>query len=198
MLIDENLLFKYGAVIVEYDLDDIIFNEGGISKFYFQIRNGIVELNNYDADGKEFTQNILFEGQSIGESFLISDIPYTVNAIAKSTCEIIKISKCEFLRMLEENPEVSLQLFKLIAYRLSDKYYMMFTLISKDPESKIESILKHLKKHSNHEKPFSYEVPLTRKQIANLTGLRTETVIRIVKKMEKNNKVKIRDRKIIC
>jgi len=64
MLIDENLLLKYGAVIVEYDLDDIIFNEGGISKFYFQIRNGIVELNNYDADGKEFTQHILFEGQS--------------------------------------------------------------------------------------------------------------------------------------
>ncbi|MGI9649989.1 Crp/Fnr family transcriptional regulator [Chryseobacterium sp. RLHN22] len=185
MLIDEKLLMRYDAVIAEYDPDDVIFNEGGISKFYFQIRKGIVELNNYDVDGKEFTQHILFEGQSIGESFLISDIPYTVNAVAKSACEIIKISKCEFLRMPEENSEVSLQLFKLIAERLSDKYYMMFTLISQDPESKIEGILNYLKKHSNHERPFSYEVPLTRRQIANLTGLRIETVIRTVKRMEK-------------
>ncbi|WP_262486619.1 cyclic nucleotide-binding domain-containing protein [Chryseobacterium gallinarum] len=34
--------------------------------YYFQIVNGIVEVNNYHTDGKEFTLNILTEGQSIG------------------------------------------------------------------------------------------------------------------------------------
>jgi CRP-like cAMP-binding protein len=198
MLISEELLYSYGGICVEYKLDDEIFAEGSISKYYFQIRTGVVELNNYDEDGKQFTQHILYDGHSIGESFLIGDLPYTVNAVAKNVCEIIKMPKYDFLKMLDENPEVSLQLFKLIADRLSDKYYMMFTLISQDPESKVESIFNYLKKNSNNENRFSYEVPLTRKQIANLTGLRVETVIRTVKRMETKNKVKIRNRKIFC
>ena len=37
-----------------------------------------------------------------------------------------------------------------------------------------------------------YIVPLTRQQMANLTGLRVETVIRTIKLMEKNNLLKIK------
>lgn len=85
--------------------------------------------------------------------------------------------------MLNENPKFS-QLSKLIAETLSNKYSMMFTLISQNPKSKIESVFNYLKK-SNAENLFLYEIPLTRMQIANLTGLRVETVIRTVKKMQK-------------
>ncbi|WP_210151386.1 Crp/Fnr family transcriptional regulator [Chryseobacterium scophthalmum] len=198
MLIREELLLKYGGICEEYKVNDEIFIEGSVSKYYFQIRSGVVEINNYDESGKEFTQHILFNGQSIGESFLIGDMSYTVNAVAKSKCTIIKILKPAFVKMLDENPEVSSQLFKQIAYRLSDKYYMLFTLISQNPESKIESILQYLKKNSDYNQPFSYEVPLTRKQIANLTGLRVETVIRTVKKLERNNKLRIREKRIFC
>lgn len=198
MLICEELLLRYGGICEEYELNDEIFREGCISKYYYQIRSGVVEINNYDENGKEFTQQILLDGNSVGESFIIGDLPYNVNAVAKSQCEIIKIAKCTFLKILDENPDVSLKLFKQIAHRLSDQYYMMFTLISQDPESKVESILQYLKKKSNYDKPFSFEVPLTRKQLANLTGLRVETVIRTVKKMERSNKVRIRERRIFC
>lgn len=39
-------------------------------------------------------------------------------------------------------------------------------------------------------------IPFTRRQLANLTGLRWETVIRTVKKMEKENVLKIKNGKI--
>ncbi len=73
---------------------------------------------------------------------------------------------------------------------------MMFTLISQDPESKVEGILNYLKLNSDYKSQYSYEVPLTRQQIANLTGLRVETVIRTVKKLENRKKIVIRNRKI--
>ncbi|SUX46002.1 Crp/Fnr family transcriptional regulator [Chryseobacterium indoltheticum] len=198
MLIQEELLVIYGAIFEKYELNDEIFTEGSFSKYYFQIRTGIVHLNNYDEDGREFTQQILSDGESIGESFLIGELPYTVNAVAKSRCEIIKISKTTFTKILNENPEISLRLFKQVADKLSDKYYLMITLISQDPMYKVEYILNHLKKTSDFHRPYSYEVPLTRQQLANLTGLRVETVIRTVKKLEKNNKIKIRSKRIFC
>jgi len=41
-----------------------------------------------------------------------------------------------------------------------------------------------------------FEVPFTRQQIANMTGLRVETVIRAVKKMQHDKVLKIEGGKI--
>lgn len=70
-----------------------------------------------------------------------------------------------------------------------------------DPEHRIISLLKYLKEDSarndsnrngmsgvNH----TYIVPFTRQQIANMSGLRVETVIRTVKKMESDGKLQFR------
>lgn len=61
---------------------------------------------------------------------------------------------------------------------------MMFNLAAADPKNKIQAILNILKRDDNHKK-YSFQVPLTRQQIANLTGLRVETVIKTIKKNAK-------------
>lgn len=53
MIIDENLLLKYGADYEYYDSKDIIFHEGDQPRFYYQIVKGTVELGSYHVGGKE-------------------------------------------------------------------------------------------------------------------------------------------------
>ena len=75
---------------------------------------------------------------------------------------------------------------------------------SYDPEHRIISLLKYFKTDGGSQmksdkktrSDFSYTVPFTRQQIADMSGLRVETVIRTVKKMETEGKVKIIGRKI--
>ncbi|SIS71110.1 Crp-like helix-turn-helix domain-containing protein [Chryseobacterium ureilyticum] len=55
----------------------------------------------------------------------------------------------------------------------------------------------YFKECAHQQERYSYEVPLTRQQIANLTGLCVETVIRTVKKMEQEELVKINGRHIM-
>ena len=62
------------------------------------------------------------------------------------------------------------------------------------PEHRILTLLHHLK--GNSERDSSFEVPLTRQQISDLTGLRVETVIRAIKKLEKSEALAIIDRKV--
>ena len=63
------------------------------------------------------------------------------------------------------------------------------------PDHRIMTLLKHLK--SNFGNPNTlYEIELTRQEISNLTGLRVETVIRSIKKLEKDKQLKIKDRKV--
>ncbi len=88
------------------------------------------------------------------------------------------------------------QIFELLSERLYYKYTMLFGVSSNDPSIKIKSLLDYLKL-TKGSKENSFVVPYTRQQIANLTGLRVETVIRTIKKMQEENIVRIQNRKII-
>lgn len=196
MIISEDQLLAYGADYEDYDIGQNIFREGGLPKFYFQIVNGIVELNNYHEDGKEFTQNILSVGQSFGESLLFNERAYPMSAVAKTKCKILKLSKVDFFNLLTQNQEISLNMFRCLADRLYYKYIMLFNISATDPSFKIKTIMDYLKGDKSDNGSYSFQVPLTRKQIANLTGLRVETVIRTVKKMENEKTLKIEHGKI--
>ncbi|MCC3215623.1 Crp/Fnr family transcriptional regulator [Chryseobacterium sp. X308] len=196
MIIDENLLLENGAVYEDYPAKEIIYEMGSVPHYYFQIVKGTVELNNYHEDGKEFTLNILSEGQSFGESLLFANKNYPMNAIAKTDCIILKLPKSNFLYMLSTNRELMFTIFRHLSDRLFDKYVMLFNNSSTDPMSKIKSLMDYYKDSSLKQNPYSYPVPLTRQQIANLTGLRVETVIRTIKKMAQEKILKLDGRTI--
>lgn len=197
MIINEDLLIAFGGEYETYPANTVIFSEGSQPKFYFQIVNGNVELNNYHEDGKEFTQNILSDGQSFGESLLFNDQPYPMNAIATTECRILKLSKSDFLDLISQNKKVSFDMFKCLSDRLYYKYLMLFSITSSNPAYKIRALMDYIKGYNSSAIPkHSFLVPFTRRQIANLTGLRIETVIRTIKKMENEKILKIENRKI--
>ncbi|AZA84406.1 Crp/Fnr family transcriptional regulator [Chryseobacterium lactis] len=196
MIIDEDLLLENGAICEDYEPKTILFKEGDSPHYYFQIISGTVELNNYHEDGKEFTFNILSAGQSIGESLLFSDNNYPMNAVVKTRSQILKLPKSVFLDLIRKDQDITLNFFRCLSDRLYYKYIMLFNNSSADPLTKISCLLNYFKGFSGDKGQFTYHVPFTRQQIANLTGLCVETVIRSIKKMEKQNVVRITNRKI--
>jgi CRP-like cAMP-binding protein len=66
---------------------------------------------------------------------------------------------------------------------------------SYEPEHRILSLLKYYKSKNGNGK--SVLIPYTRQQLADMSGLRVETVIRTVKKMEKEKKITLTGHKII-
>lgn len=196
MIIPESILFKYGAKLKHYKADDFIFNEGKYARYYFQIKSGIVKLNNVSEDGKEFVHGFPFEGHCFGETYLLIEKPYVINAIAISDCDIIKLEKESYEALIKHLPEHFFNVSRYTAERLHFRYLISSFLAIKDPEIKIYKLLKHLKAYFGYDEPFSFQVPFTRSQLASLVGLRVETVIRTLKKMESSGSLKIDHTKI--
>ncbi|MGK6341064.1 Crp/Fnr family transcriptional regulator [Chryseobacterium sp. DT-3] len=196
-MIVEDLLISFGAEIKSYKSGDIIFREGEFSMFYYQIEQGRIKLNNYTESGKEFIQNIISSGQSFGESLLFVDRPYPMNAIAIEDSTILRLSKSRFMDLVNKNQEVSLNVYKCMAERMYYKYMMLYNLSVQNPVLKLKQLLDYLKSYYEHKSPYSFQVPMTRQQLASLTGLRVETVIRAIKSMEKDKILKIENRKIM-
>lgn len=190
-------LLEFGANKVSYPKGELIFSEGEMARNYYQVISGEVKMNNFNYDGKEFVQGIFYSGQSFGEPPLFSDVKYPANAAAITDTELYKLHKPKFLELLQAHPDLHLQITKTLASRLYYKAIMASELSTQEPEHRILRLLDYLKKHVNQlTEPFSFKVELTRQQIADLTGLRVETVIRATKCLEKKNELKIKSRKV--
>ncbi len=196
-MIDLEILKKYGATRKVYAKNEMIFFQGEQAVYYFQVEKGDIKMNNYNSEGKEFIQGIFSEGRSFGEPPLFGNFPYPANATSINKSMIWRLSKEFFHTLLQENPEIHLEFTKTLADRLYYKALMASEISSQLPIHRILTLIDYLKNNIYKVKgDFTYEVKLTRQQIADLTGLRVETVIRTVKKMEKLNQLKIINRKI--
>jgi len=189
MLINSNLLFSFGAETLLIASVEVIFSEGDHPHHYYQIPRGRIKLNHFDENGKEIIQSILIPCLSDCELLLFINEKYPVNAKVLLPCEIIKIKKDNFFRLLSKNTDISLD--KFLSERLFQKYMMMQSDISLQPDIRIIGALKYFKSYSNFQEKYSFEVNLTRKKLASMTGIRIETVIRTIKQMEKENIVKL-------
>lgn len=197
MVIKEEILHSVGASIKNYKPSEVIFNEGDFPNYYYQIIKGEVKLNNYNNEGKEVIQTLLEEGQSIGESLLFMDKLYPMNAIAITNCEILRLPKYVFMDLLKIHPEICLDVNRVISQKLYFKLIMTQNLGTQSPSAKLMVLMNYLKSSQKEQAPYSFMIPLTRQQMASLTGLCVETAIRTIKAMEKDKIVKIKDRKIL-
>lgn len=195
-VIEENVLFDYGATTSNYITGEVIFSENTICQYYYQIIKGTVKLTNFSEKGKEFVHGFPFSGHCFGESYLFTTKKYAFNAIAYSPCEIIKLPKDAFALMIEKHPNLSAKVNHYTADRLHFRYIISSLMIVSNPCERLIKLLDYLKEYFGFKEKFSFLVPFTRAQLSALIGLRVETVIRTLKKMHTNNIVKIERSKI--
>lgn len=193
MQLDIDLLYTWGAIAKEYKKGEIIFEEEGLANFYYQIIEGCIKMFNTNDKGKEFTQGYFFNGQSFGEPPLFIDERYPSTAMAFHDTKIIKLSKDKFIRILDEYPSIQKQFLTLMARRIHAKAKTSKDIINQSPAFRIIAFFNTRKKNKEGEKEL---VPYTRQEIANFTGLRVETVIRALCKMNAENKIEIKNHKI--
>lgn len=102
MVIPEDVLFKNGAALAHFESDEFIFKEGISADNYFQIQTGVVKLNNIFEDGKEFVHGFPFEGHCLGESYLLTNKAYAINAVTLTKYSIIKLKKELYLDLIRK------------------------------------------------------------------------------------------------
>jgi CRP-like cAMP-binding protein len=196
MIISRELLKKYKAHFFETQKDELIFPEDEPASYYFQVITGTIKMSSYSENGQEFIQGIFKAGQSFGEPALFGDFFYPNNAIATEKSQIARLPKDIFLRLLWENPDIQLKFLALLSNKLRYKAILLKEISSYYPDHVIMTLLEYIRDNSSERDKSHFYIPYTRQQIADMTGLRVETVIRTVKKLQKEGKLEIREHKI--
>ncbi len=197
-MIDLDLLLSWGATYKKLNTGEIIFQESSACQFYYQLVTGTVKWYNVDEEGKEFIQTIIETGECFGEIPLFDGGLYAATAIAEEPTMLIRLSKSSFLQLLKENPTIHFSFTKLLAKRIRFKFLLLKSLALQAPEARIATLLNYLKKENKNFCSECHQLNLTRQQIADMTGLRVETVIRTIRSMHEKGVLTIDKGKVYC
>ena len=190
-------LEKYHARLISLRKDQVLFHAGDKALDYYQVEEGSVKMFISSNDGQEFIQGIFTNGESFGEPALIGNFPYPGSVVAIEKSKVWKLPGDYFLQMLKENFDLHMKMDQALCQRLRYKSMVLAEISSYEPEHRIIALLKYFKqKNPKFESGARVIVPYTRQQLADMSGLRVETVIRTVKKMEKDGKLTLEGHKI--
>lgn len=197
-LVPSKILQEYQARLTRVRKDQILFDEGSPALDFFQVEEGQVRMYILNDEGQEFTQGIFHAGESFGEPPLLGDFVYPSTAVALTAGKVWRLPKAEFLHLLKNNFELHLKLDHVLCNRLQYKSMVLTEISAHDPEHRLLTILKYLKsKTISGEGKEKIIIPFTRQQLADMTSLRVETVIRTIKRMENDGKLELKKHKIL-
>lgn len=196
-MIPIDLFQKYKARLVNVRKDQVLIEEGEPAQDFLQVEEGQIKMFIMNPDGQEFTQGLFNHGESFGEPALLGGFPYPSSAMAMVDSKVWRLPKAEFLHLLRDNFEIHLKLDQVLCKRLQYKSMILTEVSSYDPEHRLVTVMKYYKSKEHKADPKAKVIiPFTRQQLADMTGLRVETVIRAVKKMEKEGKLALEGHKI--
>ncbi|WP_339286920.1 Crp/Fnr family transcriptional regulator [Paenibacillus sp. FSL E2-0201] len=150
------------------------FSEG-----LFFVKKGKVRLYRLNSDGKQFTSDILSEGNVFGEMNVISFGTRDHYIEAMEECHICTIDSVRFEEFVATRPRFLMSLMQVLSDRIKSMSQLSQNLAIGNLHDKILCVLLKLSDQlgvKNEDNLFRIDVPLSHQEIANLIGASREAV----------------------
>ncbi len=177
-----------------YHRGQLIFQEGEEGNALFIVISGRVKVCLYDEEGREYVLDVIGKDGFFGELALIDELPRSANILAMETCDLLIIRRNDFMRLLMENPSISINILKVMAGRLRAADERIKWLAFLNVEGRVLKYLLdvgektgiRMKDHTIIEKGP------TQIDIANACGCSRETVSRMMTSLVKKGVLSVR------
>lgn len=179
-----------------------VFHEGDPAKRVFMVTRGALKLYTLLADGRRQITGFMFPGDFLGIS-VDEEYAFTVEALEET--DVWWFSREAFDRFISENPRVESELYRLAAHELAEAQRQMVLLGRKAAAERLASFFHSLLERAERAsgvREVSFDLPMTRIDIADYLGLTKETVSRMLAhlrsrgliRLQAQNRVEILDR----
>ena len=182
-------LIESKSVYVTFKKGEVICKQGSLSSHIMMIEEGLVKV--YIENGiNTLVLKIIAENNLLGLSTLREQsnvFPYSAMAYIDTRIKQIEINT--FLEILDRNAAFAKDVIEVLGANSEQIQGRFFCLVHKQSYGKIADILLCLSDRVFKSKEFN--LPVSRKDFAELTGVAGETATRILKKFEHDGLIMI-------
>jgi CRP/FNR family transcriptional regulator, cyclic AMP receptor protein len=162
--------------------DAWVLHENETGSALFVIISGKVKVSRGSEDGKEVILTILNESDFFGEMAILDGLTRSAGVIAIEETELFIIQRTDFLRLLQEHPEISVALLQELTRRLRASDLRIKSLSLRDAEGRVASVILQIADDIGRIKQGKVEVEKLPFQhdLASMAGVSRETISRIL------------------
>ncbi|MCL4273244.1 MAG: Crp/Fnr family transcriptional regulator [Anaerolineales bacterium] len=178
-----HLFHEYG-----YAPNETICFAGDPAERLFVVADGRVKLMRHSLSGKNVLLDMLTPGEFFGSLSALSGDVYPDTAEAQTQSCVLSISAADFRHVLEKHPKVALKVLETTALRLRDAQERVRQLSALTVEGRVANVLLVLGKKFGRRSDVGLliEAPLTRDDLAAMTGTTTESASRVMSQFQKD------------
>lgn len=175
-----------------YSPAETICFAGDPAENLFVVADGRVKLLRHSLSGKHVLLDMLTPGEFFGSLSTLGDEVYTDTAEAQTHTCVLAIDASDFRQVLKTYPQVALRVVDIMAERLRTAHERVRQLSALSTEGRIATILLALSKKFgiSGDVGLLIQTPLTRDDLAAMSGTTTETASRVMSQFQKDGLVR--------
>ena len=176
----------------EYARSDVIFEEGSPSDSFYTIASGRVKVTKSTPAGKDVILEVFGPGDPFGAVAVYEGRPFPASAIALEDTVCLQVPRQTFFELLEQHPSLVRGLLLGLTHRLIELTNRMAELTGGRIEPRFARLFLKLADDSGRPERGGVfiPVPLSRQELADMTGTTIETCIRIMSRWGKQDVVR--------
>ncbi len=167
---------------MDLPMGEVLFYEKDTSSDMYLILEGKVRASLFDEHGNELVLAELGPGEFLGEMSMIDQLPRSATVIAEEPTKLASLSRDAFLKILRENPDISVNVIKALVARLRRTDYMVEALAFRNVESRIVKFLLEVGREMGVTENGKFKVrKMTHRDLASRVGSSREAVTKALK-----------------
>jgi CRP/FNR family transcriptional regulator, nitrogen oxide reductase regulator len=183
----------------QYQKDDYIFLEGEAPEALYVVKAGKVKVLRHSPDGKDVVLRMAGPGMLLGSVAVFDGGGYPGTAQAIEDCAMLVIGRNDCLTLVTRYPVFGLTVINDMGIRLRSSAEQIRSLAVERVEQRIARTLLKLGQTAGADTSEGrvIELPLTRQDVADMTGTTVETAIRVMSKFRRDNLIFTRRGKVV-
>lgn len=194
---DELLKMANCKTSMDVKKGDIIFEEGENVNGVFCVKDGVCKMTKLSQNGKDQIVKLVKKGELLGQRSMISDEPANLSAVALEDMKVCFIPKSEIMGFFNQNNNFSMNVMKTICGDLKEADDIMVNMAQKTVKERLAHTLLYLEETFGVNPDKSLKLQLSREEIAGMIGTATESCIRLLSELKKENTIELVGKKII-
>lgn len=178
----------------------VVFHEGTPASGLWVLCHGAVKVYQSDRFGREFILDVATAGALLGELALDDGASYAASAEALTEAQLSFLPRERLIRLLHHHPAVAVRLVATLSQALAATRRKAGELALKRADARLAELLLRFADDAAHdggERPRRVRLAYSRREIAEMIGVSTETAIRLLGKLRRQHLIATSDAEVV-
>lgn len=192
---EEAELVKASKTQVLFRKGDNLTKQGAFASYALFVINGLAKQYIEGDSSKNFNLRIIKPGEFVGLSAIFTKNTFNYSSIALTDCQVFLVEKDAITSVIKQNGLFGFNMIKRYCEQNANLFDTLRTVMYKQMNGRLADTLLYIDS-LKPEYPDVFQL-LSRKDIADFSGISTESAVKLLKSFEKDGLIELNEKDVV-